>query len=456
MASSDLRNRVKKIFISKQDYPTSWTAFAGDGNNNLVVKNKPGYIYYRVGTSIGKAFCNKSIVYDSIILVGIDPVQPSIVQVLTGVASPTNVAETNASGSTTTPGGPAPANRYRWMAPNGGQDPLFSELRQLMPLRMTPYNGMMVNIYKGRIWSGTEWIDYDGSTNFDLTDDIPTTSGDSVYVLFTMDNTGTPIKTVGTPALSTAITLADIPTIPSGTVFCSWAVKLYYGETAILDTEDECVDLRFPGLPIGGGGGSGGSGDVIAPSSATTGHLAVFGSDRYHIEDGGPLGSGTGDMVGPGSATDGNLAVFDGTTGKLIKDGGPMSGGGYTQGASLLPYTFTFSQSVDYPALWGATVNYDTDSMYDSGDHTKLTCQTDGIYQISVCVVFYNPTDDLSISVCINGNPITKVFAYKGIATVSLPWSLSNGDYVQITCRDNTAGGSNQATGSYFAAQRIG
>ena len=33
-------------------------------------------------------------------------------------------------------------------------------------------------------------------------------------------------------------------------------------------------------------------------------------------------GSGTGDVVGPASATDGHLAVYDGTTGKLIKDGG--------------------------------------------------------------------------------------------------------------------------------------
>ena len=33
-------------------------------------------------------------------------------------------------------------------------------------------------------------------------------------------------------------------------------------------------------------------------------------------------GAGTGDVVGPASATDGHLATFDGTTGKLIKDGG--------------------------------------------------------------------------------------------------------------------------------------
>lgn len=38
--------------------------------------------------------------------------------------------------------------------------------------------------------------------------------------------------------------------------------------------------------------------------------------------------SGTGDVVGPASATDGNVALFDGTTGKLIKDGVPISGGG--------------------------------------------------------------------------------------------------------------------------------
>jgi hypothetical protein len=32
--------------------------------------------------------------------------------------------------------------------------------------------------------------------------------------------------------------------------------------------------------------------------------------------------SGTGDVVGPSSVVDERIAVFDGTTGKLIKDGG--------------------------------------------------------------------------------------------------------------------------------------
>ena len=35
-------------------------------------------------------------------------------------------------------------------------------------------------------------------------------------------------------------------------------------------------------------------------------------------------GSGSGDVVGPASATDGDVALFDGTTGKLLKDGGSL------------------------------------------------------------------------------------------------------------------------------------
>jgi hypothetical protein len=45
----------------------------------------------------------------------------------------------------------------------------------------------------------------------------------------------------------------------------------------------------------------------------------------------------TGDVVGPGSATNGNLAVFSGTSGKLIADGGPLSGQGRTLIAENTP-----------------------------------------------------------------------------------------------------------------------
>lgn len=51
-----------------------------------------------------------------------------------------------------------------------------------------------------------------------------------------------------------------------------------------------------------------------------------------------PAGGGSGDVVGPSSAVDGNLAVFDGTTGKLLKDGG-----------SLPSLTFYWSTGYPFP-----------------------------------------------------------------------------------------------------------
>lgn len=44
--------------------------------------------------------------------------------------------------------------------------------------------------------------------------------------------------------------------------------------------------------------------------------------------------AGGGDVSGPASAADGNLAVFSGTTGKIIRDGGPPSAGGGDMEAS--------------------------------------------------------------------------------------------------------------------------
>lgn len=45
-------------------------------------------------------------------------------------------------------------------------------------------------------------------------------------------------------------------------------------------------------------------------------------ANYIHIPDQGSGGGGSGDVVGPSSAVDNDIAVFDGTTGKLIKDGG--------------------------------------------------------------------------------------------------------------------------------------
>ena len=75
--------------------------------------------------------------------------------------------------------------------------------------------------------------------------------------------------------------------------------------------------------------GPGGSGDVVGPSSAIADSIAVYnGTTGKLIKDGGQTIAaviaaaiaGTGNVVGPASATANGFAVYSGTTGKLIKD----------------------------------------------------------------------------------------------------------------------------------------
>lgn len=66
--------------------------------------------------------------------------------------------------------------------------------------------------------------------------------------------------------------------------------------------------------------------DTFAAYTGLGGQYVKVKSTEDGLETGSPAGSG--DVVGPSSATDGHLAVFDGTSGKLLKDGGAVSAGG--------------------------------------------------------------------------------------------------------------------------------
>lgn len=63
---------------------------------------------------------------------------------------------------------------------------------------------------------------------------------------------------------------------------------------------------------------------VRGPAGAVTNNnLAKWdGTSGRLVKDGGAGGGGGGDVSGPGASVDGNLAIFDGTTGTLIEDSG--------------------------------------------------------------------------------------------------------------------------------------
>lgn len=102
------------------------------------------------------------------------------------------------------------------------------------------------------------------------------------------------------------------------------------------------------------------AGNVFVKTSATTGvyWCSTPGSPGTWTAVG---GGGTGDVVGPASATADRIAVFDGTTGKLIKDGGTTIAG-LTAGAGATISTSAFASPPSSPSsgdLW-----LPTDSFY--------------------------------------------------------------------------------------------
>ena len=74
-------------------------------------------------------------------------------------------------------------------------------------------------------------------------------------------------------------------------------------------------------------GGGGGGGDVVGPAIAVNNDIAVFdGTTGKLIKDGGQtiaqVIAAAGDVDGPASSVDDRIATFDGITGKIIQDGG--------------------------------------------------------------------------------------------------------------------------------------
>lgn len=216
---------------------------------------------------------------------------------------------------------------------------------------------------------------------------------------------------------------------------------------------------------------------VSGSMPSTNDYLKYNGS--VWIPGSAPTGTGgSGDVVGPGSATDGHLVLFDGSSGKLIKDGGAptgISGGGYTQGAFVHMAGNQSTANDGYPVLVWDAEDYDTDTIHDnSTNNTRLTCKTAGKYAIEGCVRFAaNATGYRQAYIQITrGGTVyyPKSTTIMAITTAAIPTDLSIdtqfdlqvNDYVELVVNQNSTGslnvigGAMTASPTHFAMQRIG
>lgn len=240
------RNIVRKRFSTKLDQPLRQIGILGDGSGNLLISGRNNYLYVRVGDAVVEVFNNRvKPAYGLPVYVGYDALEPNRLQVLSTQAEAAEMIGVDMQGS-----GYAPADRYRWMAPGGGQDPLFVEQRAIMPLRIGISSGTTINVYPGLIWTGTEWVQAGGET-VDLSASVPTTTDKARFVLITVDEDGAIAATTGDEVDVDALALADIPEMPDGTLAVLGAVRLYEDMAAIQEARNntDLVDLRGSVIP---------------------------------------------------------------------------------------------------------------------------------------------------------------------------------------------------------------
>ena len=175
------------------------------------------------------------------IIVGYDPIQPELFQVL-------SIREVYHGSDDIITSGLIPNvgphhTTHEWSG--DGDDTVYVHLRQFLPLLVRPTSGMEVQIDQGIIYRGG-WIAVADQT-LDLTTYRPTIPSRARYVLISVDADGVATATAGTQATKAALAVTDIPT-PDPDHFCCAAVRVYTGQTEIIDygTDYDIVDLRFP------------------------------------------------------------------------------------------------------------------------------------------------------------------------------------------------------------------
>ena len=255
---------IKKNFLRSklrtfQQHPKVFPAVLGNNSGVVQVKDRPNYVWVRVaGQPVTQVFNNRvANELDLPVLIGYDPAEPNRFQVLSVRKSAGKFGGTT---DNTVFAVPLHHKTHEWMANGGGDDVVFTQLRQLMPLRPTPIGGMALNVYRNIGYVNNQWMGVSGQT-FDLTDAIPWTG--AYFGMVYVDTDGTLEMLTGTLRNISTLGINDIPK-PLPNTYPIAAVRLYGGQTGLFEShqDTDVVDLRMFNVPIQPTGSSGG-GHVI-------------------------------------------------------------------------------------------------------------------------------------------------------------------------------------------------
>lgn len=326
-----LQQSIERAARRAETRTRRWPATLGDPAGQVNVPGQPNYAYVLMpdGT-VAKAFDQ---VTDRApgrpVWVGYRPWNPALLVVLDFAAAYNQVTGGG--------GGIGPHHlSHEHLAAGGGSDVVFSQARQLMPLRVSPVSGLEIKVEPGAVWTLAGWQAAPTGT-LDLASYVP--AAGVVYVLIYLDTVGALAARAGTAApIFGTVAYTDIPAALEGELPLA-AIALASGQTTITETQTrrDVVDLRFAFRPVPSAtpteGVDIGDDDALVdnvnflertddPDTPAAGHWRLYtkGDGVYVIDDAGtvvgPLATGTGD----GTVT--SVASGTGLT------GGPITGAG--------------------------------------------------------------------------------------------------------------------------------
>ena len=291
---SKARRIVKQKLESKQDALSGIPAITGNQAGVVAVPGRTGYIYTRVGDQVVEVFNNRvATIADIPVTIGVEPYAPNLLQVLSLRSS--GATSSNAARALSVP---SHHTKHEWPS----EDTVFVDLRQLMPLRVSPAGDYKIFVHRAVVAIGDTILKVEPTETVDLYSLVPITPDYARYVLITLDTSGEVSTTAGTEVDVDDLDLSDIPARPAGHRRLA-AVRLYYGQSAIVEaiTTNDIIDLRWNfdaaaaeahasshenggGDEISVAGLSGELADPQPPKSHASSHLSA-GSDAIKLDD---------------------------------------------------------------------------------------------------------------------------------------------------------------------------
>ena len=235
-----IKNALRGLLKEKEDRLFLTSALAGDGQGNIEVPGDPRKIYVRASGQVLVVFNNRLTVReDTPIWIGLKKNQTQLIQVL------------SLNYGSTVPGSWVPPEiaEHGWThqlyAEHGGNDIVWIEQRQFLPLSAALTGDYELTIYPGVLLTENGWKVI-ASQEVDLTSSIPEDVSKYRFALVYIDPDGI-VQIEDGALVSTNPTMADIP-IPDEGCYGIYAVRLWSSQGSLTDSREssDLVDLRFP------------------------------------------------------------------------------------------------------------------------------------------------------------------------------------------------------------------